>query len=216
MTIISSNKTFHTFSFKFIYLACPLHPSFWLNWKPIAVLRKWRCVCSDSGNPKGGELMQLWVDMLFVNEKVTPVTLLSTDSLWLFLFINSHRLNNSIKLSNSPLAIRCVWSVEGISYSNNWWTVQVLQLWPQLLALANTNTHLRGLFLDFYLTRLTLTYPISESCQLNLPQTLLESWPSPGALLMTTFKATSAQWQNHRWKGNFHASEMRIGAAFYH
>ncbi|KAF3592623.1 hypothetical protein DY000_02022795 [Brassica cretica] len=77
---------------------------------PIAVLRKWRCVCSDSGNPKGGELMQLWVDMLFVNEKV-------------------------------------------------------LQLWPQLLALANTNTHLRG------------------------------------ALLMTTFKATSAQWQNHRWKG---------------
>lgn len=168
MTIISSNKTFHTFSFKSIYLACPLHPSFWLNWKPIAVLRKWRCVCSDSGNPKGGELMQLWVDMLFVNEKVTPVTLLSTDSLWLFLFINSHRLNNSIKLSNSPLAIRCVWSVEGISYSNNWWTVQVLQLWPQLLALANTNTHLRGLFLDFYLTRLTLTYPISESCQLNL------------------------------------------------
>ncbi|KAH0928920.1 hypothetical protein HID58_014647, partial [Brassica napus] len=56
---------------------------------PIAVLRKWRCVCSDSGNPKGGELMQLWVDMLSVDEKV-------------------------------------------------------LQLWPQLLALANTNTHLRG------------------------------------------------------------------------
>lgn len=106
--------------------------------------------------------------MLFVNEKVTPVTILTVNVLSLFFFINSHRLNNSIRLSNSPLAIRCVWSVEGISYSNNWWTVQVLQLWPQLLALANTNTHLRGLFLDFYLTRLTLTYPISESCQLNL------------------------------------------------
>ncbi|KAL0773764.1 hypothetical protein Bca101_038915 [Brassica carinata] len=67
--------------------------------------------------------MQLWVDMLFVNEKV-------------------------------------------------------LQLWPQLLALANTNTHLRG------------------------------------ALLMTTFKATSAQWQNHRWKGVSVALSVFDGLAY--